>query len=249
MSEVNERPKDVPKGVESLSRLAKPAAVIALLVVALYAVSVFHGLPFAVIRSNSMEPTLSRGDIAYIRGADTSKLQVGDVVAVEVPESYQDKYAYPPVVIHRIKEIGEYQKGTFIITKGDAAGRDPFRTHVSNVKGVYTGFKVPMLGTILLFLKSTYGLIYIGTLTVAIIGYKTIPAWLKRRRREREFVHRAIATSFETQKSFKQLSRAISNYGEHLESHTSAIKNLEETSEELKELIKEGRKNCRRGQE
>lgn len=249
--------EDVPGVTGALSRFAKPAAVVALLAVVIYAVSVFHGLPLAIIESDSMEPVLSRGDVIYFEAADPAELQVDDIVAVEVPSGYRDKYGYPPTIVHRIVEIGKYAKGTFVVTKGDATSKDPFRAHVSNVKGIYrkldlpligsTWPKLPLVGTVLLFLRSTYGLVYVAALTATAVGYRAVPAWLERRRKEKDFLHRAIGASFETREALEEFSGSISDYARHLKSHTGVMRGLAGTTEELAETTKELKETVRRG--
>ena len=76
--------------------------------------------PLAVIVSDSMKPTLERGDIAFIREVDPGTIKVGDVVAVWVPTTkYRNEYDYPPCIIYRVTEIKEIRDVTYLEIKGD----------------------------------------------------------------------------------------------------------------------------------
>lgn len=64
--------------------------------------------PMAAVTSQSMYPTLKRGDLVFIRGVDSvSDLNIGDIVAFENENGF---------AIHRLVSI----EGETLITKGDA---------------------------------------------------------------------------------------------------------------------------------
>ena len=108
--------------------------------------------PIAIIASDSMVPALKRGDVAFIHEENPETIKEGDIVAFQVPLKYQNEYNYPhypPRVIHRVTEIKEIRGVTYLETKGDNCDKeDIFRTPLQNVVGVYSGFKIPSLGSL-----------------------------------------------------------------------------------------------------
>ena len=64
--------------------------------------------PMAAVSSQSMWPTLRKGDLIFLQGVDKPEdLQVGDIIAFQHPKG---------MTVHRVVEIG----GDLITTKGDA---------------------------------------------------------------------------------------------------------------------------------
>lgn len=59
----------------------------------------------ATVRSNSMEPTFSRGDIVFVKDVDPYQIEEGDVIVLQVPDQYEEQYGYPPLVVHRVTDI------------------------------------------------------------------------------------------------------------------------------------------------
>src|SRR4051812_32828297 len=72
--------------------------------------------PFATVMSASMEPTIDTGDVVLL-GKLGRPPQVGDVLAVRVPDDARRRFGYPPTVVHRVAKISP---GGVITTKGDA---------------------------------------------------------------------------------------------------------------------------------
>lgn len=64
--------------------------------------------PMAAITSNSMWPTLKKGDLVLIKGVSKNEITVGDIVVF-----VNEKNAF---TIHRVVELGEET----LVTKGDA---------------------------------------------------------------------------------------------------------------------------------
>ena len=59
----------------------------------------------ATVRSNSMEPTFSRGDIVFVQEVDPYQIEEGDVIVLQVPDQYEEQYGYPPTVVHRVTDV------------------------------------------------------------------------------------------------------------------------------------------------
>ncbi len=91
----------------------RTAAVLAL-IVTLLILSATHKLFWAVVVSDSMRPTMKRGDIILMQAIYIDP-HVGDIIMFKVPEFYLP-------VTHRILRI----QGKYIYTGGDASGPDPW---------------------------------------------------------------------------------------------------------------------------
>lgn len=65
--------------------------------------------PMAAVSSNSMLPTLTRGDLIFLENTRIDDIKIGDIVGY-----YNDKNS--GFAIHRVVNL----TGNFIITKGDA---------------------------------------------------------------------------------------------------------------------------------
>lgn len=104
--------------------------------------------PMAAVTSESMYPTLKRGDLVFIRGVDKPEdLNVGDIIAFEDPSGF---------AIHRIVEL----EGSLITTKGDANQDadqpivfDDVIGRTMEVSGRLA--KIPYVGNIPLFFRGT----------------------------------------------------------------------------------------------
>ncbi|MHC1611418.1 MAG: signal peptidase I [Candidatus Methanospirareceae archaeon] len=196
--------------------------------------------PLAVIVSDSMKPTLERGDVAFIHKVDPGTIKVGDVVAVWVPTKYRNEYKYPPRIIHRVTEIKEIRGVTYIETKGDNSDKeDIFRTPLRNVIGVYSGFKIPYIGLIFLFARSTIGMIYFAIVAITLFLLKYVPYRVNREKEREERINELCERTDQFQEGIHDLASAISEYAVHLNTHTSILQNLNSTTGELKRVTEE----------
>jgi len=193
--------------------------------------------PLAVIVSDSMKPTLERGDIAFIREVDPGTIKVGDVVAVWVPTKYRNEYEYPPRIIHRVTEIKEIRGVTYLETKGDNCDKeDIFRTPLRNVIGVYSGFKIPFLGLVILFVRTPPGITYVGIVVLTFISLEYVSYQTRREKERSKKIYKQLNQLHEC---VHELTDAISDYAHHLETHTAILQNLNSTTHKLSEATKE----------
>lgn len=85
--------------------------------------------PMAAVTSQSMWPTLKKGDLIFLKGVDKPEdLRIGDIIAFEHPKG---------ITLHRVKSI----EGDLITTQGDANAVPDGPIHFSQVVG-----RVPKLG-------------------------------------------------------------------------------------------------------
>jgi len=109
-------------------------------------------LTIAVVSTDSMEPTIPPGSIAFFLHYD--QYGVGDVIAFRV---------YNNLMMHRINETSS----TGFFTKGDAnENRDPWRVPSSAIKGRLI-LSFPLLGYALTLLRAP--LFFAGLMTIIFI--------------------------------------------------------------------------------
>ena len=116
--------------------------------------------PLHVVSSESMEPVLERGDLVFIESIPAEKISVGDVIVFKAPSPY------PSPIIHRVKSILYDQNTYYFQTQGDNnPSPDRFLTDSSDVIGrLSTYVEIPLLGNLILFLKTTIGMFISFTL-------------------------------------------------------------------------------------
>jgi len=173
------------------NELAKTAAVLALVVLAEYAV--FFGLrvvfrteylPFHPVSSGSMVPTLNVGDLIIVRGVDPKLVSVGAIIVFHSPRDRD------MLIVHRVVGINTQGGRLYFETKGDNnPTKDSWSPYPgvpeSHLVGVVMG-KVAYLGYVILALKEPLGMATIILLTALIIVYEFIvPAGKKGSKDER----------------------------------------------------------------
>ena len=115
----------------------------------------FSGYTPLIVESPSMEDTIMTGDLIFIKKTDISELEVGDVITF-----YNPLGDGKSLVTHRIIEITENEGARYFLTQGDNNNiddKDPI--HEDDVLGVWTEKRVPLLGSIMLFMQKPLGMI------------------------------------------------------------------------------------------
>ena len=126
--------------------------------------------PLAAIRSESMFPTLEKGDLVLIKGPLVDRLDVGDAIVFDVPSPF-DK-TFPSPIVHRIIEKRVESGKTYFETKGDNNSvPDVFKVPAENVIGEYAGIRIPLLGHVFMFVQSPLGLATTLILILVWFGY------------------------------------------------------------------------------
>lgn len=151
--------------------------------------------PLAIVGSGSMAPTLERGDVVHLEDVNPRAIEEGDVAAFSITPAKQAMYNYPPTIVHRVVEVKERDGRLYFKTAGDRSGKDPFEIVEYNVRGKYTGFKVPRVGLVLLFLQTSRGQMYVLFSAILLLSMKFVPDfWEGWREREemRQSMHEGI---------------------------------------------------------
>ena len=204
---------------------------------------------FAVVRSGSMEPEFSAGDLVFLR--PVRNVEVGDVIAFKTPRGIDGSFSR---LLHRVVAVDD--TGDRFTTKGDAnLEPDPFKVGLESLVGEATGFKVPLAGYVTLFLQSRLGLIWLAI--IALVSFypsltRLVP-WARRTARlaltqavglETEQLARVAAGVTENRQVLQDLSNsiAVGLETEQLDRVAAGVsenrKTLEEISSSINEYVK-----------
>jgi signal peptidase I len=139
-------------------------AILTLAAVVFIGFNLFSGAKGYAVTSPSMEDTLVRGDIVFVKAVSFEELKVGDVVTVR---STDGKYFFT----HRV--VGIDGENRTVTTKGDANNSDdPMPSEAERIVGKMW-YKVPLLGYLSIFFlnfsRST-GLIILAVVAVALVA-------------------------------------------------------------------------------
>lgn len=125
--------------------------------------------PLLAVESESMEPTLYRGDLVVVRSVDPATLQVGDIVIYNAT-----RFGYTTPIVHRIIEIIDISGNLIFRTKGDNNPvPDNWDLTESDILAKVIG-SVRYLGFVTLLLISPYGL----TSIIALVAVFLVTSFL-----------------------------------------------------------------------
>ena len=233
-----------------IKRTITLAAIVAICVAAF--LSIRGTLPFMPVFGTSMEPVLHAGDMIIIEDVSAKDVEVGDIIVFSVPEQVREFYNYPMVVAHRVKTVRDGPTGLTFRTQGDNTGEDPFSVRPQDLRGQVSK-QISYLGFPLLFFQSQQGLIFVVIALILLAFYLYADELIK----GRVFIHKSVFSpviketqrssqalekriestekgNLDTQQALTSFASAISEYAEHLKSHTGAIQGLSDASQELK---------------
>ncbi len=115
----------------------------------------FLGYKNFIVITGSMKPVLNEGDIVITK--KSNNIKENDIISFRVGNS---------VITHRVVDIKKTNGKKFFITQGDANNAiDNNIVEENDIEGLYI-MKIPMLGKVVLFLKTTTGLITLVILLV-----------------------------------------------------------------------------------
>jgi signal peptidase len=124
-------------------------------------------MPISVVRSESMLPTIAKGDLIALKAPILTSLDVGDVIVFQAPPGY------PSPMIHRIVDEWVRNDVTYFRTKGDNNPvPDSFSIPASSVIAEYTGMRVPYVGYLVLFIQTPLGTISFVVLVILWVAYE-----------------------------------------------------------------------------
>lgn len=115
-----------------------------------------------IVLSSSMETSIHKGDLVFVKTIDTNKLKRNDIIAFRTEDN--------KVTTHRIINIKKENDELLFETKGDANNTEDSNLVKENkVEGIYK-FKIVYLGKFLLFLKNPMGLAIV-LLSILVLGF------------------------------------------------------------------------------
>ena len=126
------------------------------------------GLSPLIVLSGSMSGEIEEGDIIIVRKIDGEDVGIKDVIAFFDPDSKNNS-----VLTHRVVDVENREGKLYFQTKGDA-NDDIDDTWVSEdaLIGEWTGFRLPFLGHVAMFMQTTGGLIVCVLIPlVLLVGY------------------------------------------------------------------------------
>ena len=127
---------------------------------------VFGYTPFSV-QTDSMKPTLSKGDYIFVEDCDADKLQVGDVITFFTRINGQKA-----INTHRIVEVLKDNDMIQYRTQGDNKETnpepDPLLIAPGDVIGKYNDSRIPVLGTVIDYLSTQLGFFLVILLPVLL---------------------------------------------------------------------------------
>ena len=126
----------------------------------------FGYTPFSV-QTDSMNPTLVKGDYIFVEKCDAKELQVGDIVTYfTIIEGTRAINTHRIVNVYDNNGIIEYQ------TQGDNKETNPEPDKLllspGDIIGKYTGSKIPVMGSVLDYLSTKMGFFLIILLPVLL---------------------------------------------------------------------------------
>lgn len=123
------------------------------------------------VQSDSMAPTIRRGDVVFVRAVSFDALQEGDVISAQFPQG-------DGVFTHRILQIDTQNRQ--VTTRGDAnMSNDPEATTAERIIGK-VWFSVPWLGFLSLYLQNR---VFVYILLAAAIGLIAVRTGMQMRRK------------------------------------------------------------------
>ncbi len=114
--------------------------------------------------SGSMEDTFFTGDMIVIKDVkDPAALDVGEVICYLTGEGV--------AVTHRIVQVSDAEGQVRYITKGDANNTaDQLAVSPDQIEGVYTGIRIPKLGSFAMFMQTTTGMLIFIVLPLLLLA-------------------------------------------------------------------------------
>lgn len=199
--------------------------------------------PFMLVQGTSMEPTFHSGDLLLNKSVSTTEIEVGDVIAFNVPSDIQERLLLSAIAVHRVVGIEGDQDQRVFITQGDNSDVDPFEVPSSDVRSVVVknlgpiGWPILFLINRSAFIFNVFLLVGLPILTFLIILLAAL--WLLPHEKGEGPAPEPVVTeepaSAGIEEALGGLASAVAEYGIHLQSHTEIIKNMGGATRQLEQ--------------
>ncbi len=140
--------------------------------------------PMVVVVSGSMEPTLYKGDLLFLKGKDPATIKNGTIIGKEGDIIVFDAHGLwinPPVdpIVHRVIDK-KYDNAWFFLTKGDAnPSPDEAWVPDNKILGVVVG-RIPYIGWVKIILTDSGLLIPLLVIVSALLIISIIWDFVKK---------------------------------------------------------------------
>jgi signal peptidase I len=125
--------------------------------------------PFVVL-SGSMEPSLQVGSMTYVKPSIPENISTGDII------TYTMTGNSTKLITHRVVSIDNTKKQ--FITKGDANNAVDGPVAFERLVGKAV-FSIPYLGYAIAYIKTTQGIIVVGSILIIMVFITIIPELIK----------------------------------------------------------------------
>jgi signal peptidase len=116
------------------------------------------------VLSGSMQPTIGTGDVVVARQTSPLDVRVGDIV------TFRDPLNHARLITHRVREMHVQGDLVMFVTKGDAnTGTERWAIPTGGIIG-RVAFHVPRLGYLMVWIRSTLGLLLLIVLPTLLLG-------------------------------------------------------------------------------
>ena len=140
----------------------------------------FLGYAPMIVLTDSMYPSIQKGDLIIVKETDAERLQEGDVISFYDPDS-----AANSVVTHRIVRV-DYANGLSFVTKGDANNAEDTPVPAANVVGLYQT-KIKGAGNVAMFLQTPAGLVVcVGVPLILLVVYELLRGRKSRKAKDQD---------------------------------------------------------------
>ena len=117
------------------------------------------------VKTDSMDPTIKKGDFVVVEECDISKLKKGDVIAFFT--NVKDQVI---IKTHRIIQIhGEDSKISFITQGDNVEVNDSIPVYPNDIVGKWDNVRIPKAGTVLDFVTSKLGFLFVIVVPLLIL--------------------------------------------------------------------------------
>ena len=125
--------------------------------------NLFHAKSLTVM-SGSMQPTIGTGDVVVAGQTSPMDVRVGDIV------TFRDPWNDERLITHRVREMHVGDGLVMFVTKGDAnTGTERWVVPTDGTIG-RVAFHVPKLGYLMVWIRSTIGLLLVIVLPTLVLG-------------------------------------------------------------------------------
>lgn len=194
--------------------------------------SVF-GYYFFRVSSDSMEPTLSVGDVILVKSTPAEDILKDDIITFKSEEGA----TYGREVTHRVVEEPEIKNGEYFFqTQGDAQGSVPDSIiSYDQVQGKFLR-KLTVIGAIYGFFSTPVGLVILIAVILLLFGYELISILISNKKIDE--ADEALFASYD-----EKLNRLIAKEREGAETDDKNESDAEEKDEERSLEVNEPKSN------